>query len=47
MWLRSSSRCRFPALPFIVGGIRYGVPDQNYIKHMIYSKQMFPTAGSM
>jgi multiple sugar transport system substrate-binding protein len=32
-------------LPFSVGGVRYGVPDQNYIKHVIYNKQMFADKG--
>ena len=32
-------------LPYTVSGKRYGVPDQNYIKHVIYNKDMFKTAG--
>jgi ABC-type glycerol-3-phosphate transport system substrate-binding protein len=32
-------------LPFTVRGVRYGVPDQNYIKHVIYNKQMFADKG--
>ena len=32
-------------LPFVVGGTRYGVPDQNYIKHVLYNKEMFAAKG--
>ena len=32
-------------LPFTVGGKVYGVPDQNYIKHVIYNVQMFKDKG--
>ncbi|MGO9411513.1 MAG: ABC transporter substrate-binding protein [Spirochaetia bacterium] len=32
-------------LPYVVGGVRYGVPDQNYIKHVLYNKQMFQAKG--
>ena len=32
-------------LPYTVGGKRYGVPDQNYIKHVIYNKALFAAAG--
>lgn len=32
-------------LPFTVGGKVYGVPDQNYIKHVIYNTDMFTVKG--
>ena len=32
-------------LPFTVGGKVYGVPDQNYIKHVIYNKELFAAKG--
>jgi ABC-type glycerol-3-phosphate transport system substrate-binding protein len=31
--------------PFTVAGKRYGVPDQNYIKHVIYNKELFAAKG--
>jgi multiple sugar transport system substrate-binding protein len=32
-------------LPFLVSGVRYGVPDQNYIKHVLYNKALFAAKG--
>ena len=32
-------------LPFIVGGKVYGVPDFNYVKHVIYNKKLFAEYG--
>jgi multiple sugar transport system substrate-binding protein len=32
-------------LPFTVGGTIYGVPDNNYVKHVIYNKALFAAAG--
>ncbi|MCG8480519.1 MAG: extracellular solute-binding protein [Spirochaetales bacterium] len=32
-------------LPFTVEGVHYGVPESNYVKHVIYNKALFDAAG--
>jgi multiple sugar transport system substrate-binding protein len=44
-WDKQSWYNKDAFLPFTVGGARYGVPDQNYIKHVIYNKEMFAAKG--
>jgi ABC-type glycerol-3-phosphate transport system substrate-binding protein len=44
-WDKTSWYNKDAFLPFTVGGVRYGVPDQNYIKHVIYNKKMFEAKG--
>jgi len=44
-WDRTAWYNKDAFLPFVVGGTRYGVPDQNYIKHVIYNKKMFAAKG--
>ncbi len=44
-WDKASWYNKDAFLPFTVSGLRYGVPDQNYIKHVIYNKEMFAAKG--
>ena len=31
--------------PFTVNGVRYGIPENNYVKHVIFNKEIFDNAG--
>ncbi|KGE73488.1 ABC transporter substrate-binding protein [Spirochaeta lutea] len=31
--------------PFMVNGVRYGIPENNYVKHVIYNKDLFDQAN--